>query len=261
MIANQPRARGRVALIGAGPGDPELITLKGLRLLREADVVLFDRLAPRELLDEAPLHAQRIDVGKFPGRPTPSQPWINALMIEHARAGRFVVRLKGGDPFIFGRGGEEAFAAARAGFAVEIVPGVTAALGVGASTGVPLTHRGLARAVALVTAVTDWDHEGNTPGCEDQIDTVAHVDTICIYMGLAQIPAITTRLIELGRDPLTPALSVSKGCTAGERVVVSTLRDLAANAAAAGLASPVLTIVGRVVEVRAEREALAGVLA
>jgi uroporphyrin-III C-methyltransferase len=241
------RQRGHVALVGAGPGDPELITLKGLRLLRRADVVLYDRLAAPQLLEEAPPQALRIDVGKHPGRPTPSQPWINQTILEHARQGRRVVRLKGGDPFVFGRGGEEAAAVLDAGLDLEIVPGVTAGLAAPASLGVPVTHRGVARSVALVTAVTDWDHPGNDPGAEAQIDDVARADTICIYMGLAQIGAVAARLVALGRDPATPALSISRACTPAARHVVSTLERVARDVAAAGLESPVLTVVGAVV--------------
>jgi len=241
---------GHLALIGAGPGDPELITVKGLRLLRDADVVLYDRLAPRELLDEARPDAERVDVGKFPGRPKPSQPWINDLIIRSARQGKRIARLKGGDPFVFGRGGEEVIAAIENGIPVEIVPGVTAAVGVAAEAGVPVTHRGVSRAVAFITAVSDWDHPGNTPGREPQIDAVANIDTVCVYMGLSQIEAITQRFIELGRAPDTPAMSISNGCTPQRREVVSTLRNLAPDVAAAGLKSPVLTIVGDVVSLR-----------
>jgi uroporphyrin-III C-methyltransferase len=250
MSISSDTSRGHLALIGAGPGDPELITVKGLRLLREADVVLYDRLAPRELLDEARPDAERIDVGKFPGRPTPSQPWINELIVKHALEGKRVARLKGGDPFVFGRGGEEVIAAIEHGIPVDIVPGITAGVGVAAEAGVPVTHRGVSRAVAFVTAVSDWDHPSNTPGEEPQIDSVALIDTVCIYMGLSQIEAMTRRFIELGRDPHTPAMSVSSGCTPQRRVVVSTLQHLAADVAAADLKSPVLTIVGEVVSLR-----------
>ncbi len=240
---------GRITLIGAGPGDPELITLKGLRRLREADAVLYDRLAPQTLRDEAP-QAEWIDVGKFPGRPKPSQPWINALLLEHAQRGRHVVRLKGGDPFVFGRGGEELLAAIESGIPCEVVPGVTAGIGLPGALGVPVTHRGVSRAVAFVTAVSDWDHPDNTPGEEPQIDQVAQVDTICIYMGLSQLSAITARLIELGRDPETPAMSISSGGTDRERSVTSTLQHLARDVSEAELASPVLTVIGGVVALR-----------
>lgn len=246
----QPIA-GHLALIGAGPGDPELITVKGLRLLREADVVMYDRLAPRKLLDEAP-DAEKIDVGKFPGRPTPSQPWINDLIIQHVSQGKRIARLKGGDPFVFGRGGEEIIVAVEHGIPFDIVPGVTAGVAVPAAVGVPVTHRGVSRAVAFVTAVSDWDHPGNTPGQEPQIDQVALIDTVCIYMGLSQIEAIAKRFIELGRAPQTPAMSIASGCTSAQREVVATLQHLAADVAAAELTSPVLTIVGDVVNLRSQ---------
>lgn len=241
---------GHLALIGAGPGDPELITLKGVRLLREADVILYDRLAPLALLDEAKPDAECIDVGKFPGRPKPSQPWINELIVQHTLGGKRVARLKGGDPFVFGRGGEEVMAAVEQGIPVDIVPGVTAAVGVAAEAGVPVTHRGVSRAVAFITAVSDWDHPSNTPGQEPQIDSVALIDTVCIYMGLSQIEAIADRFIDLGRDPETPAMSISSGCTPQRREAVSTLRNLATDVTAAQLTSPVLTIIGDVVGLR-----------
>ena len=261
MMAPTRQIRGHVALVGAGPGDPELITVKGLKLLRRADVVLYDRLAPPELLDEAPADAERIDVGKHAGRPTPAQPWIDELIVAKALEGKRVVRLKGGDPFVFGRGGEEVLAAVEAGIDVEIVPGITAALGIAAALGIPLTHRGLSRSLAFVTAVTDWDHPANTHGEERQIDRVVHVETLCIYMGLSQIGQVAARLIALGRGPETPAMSVSHGCTPRQQVVVSTLENLARDVARAELTSPMLTIIGAVVQLhdswRAREEVVA----
>jgi uroporphyrin-III C-methyltransferase len=241
---------GRVWLVGAGPGDPDLITVKGLRVLREADLVLYDRLAPQQLLDEAKATAELIDVGKHPGRPTPSQPWINGLIVEHALRGRNVVRLKGGDPCVFGRGGEEAIACAAAGVSCEIIPGVTAALGAAASAGVPVTHRGVSASVAFVTAITDWECEANQPGVEQQIEHAAAADTVCIYMGLAELPHVARRLMELGKCGDTPVLAVSKATTDQQREVVGTLADIAESVASAGLSSPVMTIVGPVVALR-----------
>ncbi len=241
---------GRVTLIGAGPGDPELITVKGLKALRCADVVLYDRLAPRALLEEAPSRAERIDVGKHAGRPTPSQPWINELILDHARRGRHVVRLKGGDPFVFGRGGEEAMACVESGIPCEVIPGVTSALAAGAACGVPVTHRGVSASVALVTAVTDWEHPANTPGDEVQIDTVAHADTLCIYMGLAELRRVADRLIGLGRDPETPVIAISRATCADQKEIAGTLRTIATLVAAESLPSPVVTLVGDVVLLR-----------
>lgn len=244
------RPVGQVWLIGGGPGDPELITVKGLRVLREADVVLYDRLGPKALLDEAKDGAILIDVGKHAGRPTPSQPWINGLIVEHALQGRCVARLKGGDPFVFGRGGEEALACAAAGVPCEIVPGVTAALATAASIGVPVTHRGVSASVAFITAITDWECESNTAGEERQIELAAGAETLCVYMGLAELRRIATRLIELGKDPATPVAAVSHATTVHQREVVGTLEDIADRVAAAELRSPVMTIIGAVVGLR-----------
>src|SRR3954471_18094339 len=189
----------KVYLIGGGPGDPDLLTLKGRRILGLADVVLYDHLAPDALLDFAPPHAERVYVAKKRAAHAVTQDEICALLIDRASRGLTVVRLKGGDPFIFGRGGEEAEALADAGIPFEAVPGVTTPLGIAAYTGVPLTHRDHTSAVTFVTGhaveAIDWDKVG-------------HVETVVLFMGLTQFPAIARELIARGRSPETPAMAV-----------------------------------------------------
>src|SRR5208283_2265540 len=190
---------GKVYLIGAGPGDPELLTLKGRRMLEQADAVLFDHLAPAALLDLAPPSAERVYVGKKKSDHRFTQEEICAMLIERARRGLTVVRLKGGDPLIFGRGGEEAEALADAGIPFELVPGVTVPLGIGAYTGVPLTHREHTSAVTFVTGhavdAIDWDRVG-------------HSETLVIFMGLTVFADIARELMARGRSPDTPAMAV-----------------------------------------------------
>jgi uroporphyrin-III C-methyltransferase len=237
-----------VYLVGAGPGDPELITVRGLRRLREADVVVHDRLVHPDLLAEAPAGAERIDAGKAPrrsGRPSASQEAIHALLVDRARAGRVVVRLKGGDPFVFGRGGEELLACAAAGVPCEVVPGVTSAVGVPTAAGIPLTHRGLAASFAVVTAHRAADL--------DDVDwpALARADTLVVLMGVARLPYVAAALIRAGRPRTTPAAIVERGTWEDERVVVGTLADLAARAAAAGVRSPATIVVGETVALAA----------
>jgi uroporphyrinogen III methyltransferase/synthase len=237
---------GSVALVGAGPGDPGLITVRGLDLLRRADVVVYDRLVNPKLLDEARPEARSVYVGKACGRHALAQAEINALLIAEARTGRRVVRLKGGDSFVFGRGGEEALALAAAGIAFEVVPGVTSAVAVPAAAGIPLTHRGVASSFAVVTG-----HQA-IGGGEPSVDRgrLAGVDTLVILMGLANLPAITRELIAGGRDPRTPAALIERGTTEAQRTVTATLATLADAAATSGLEPPVIAIVGHVVSLR-----------
>src|SRR5207253_1335934 len=191
--------RMKVFLVGAGPGDPDLITVKGRRILQQADSILYDHLAPHALLDLAPAHAERLYVGKKKSAHEYSQDEICAMLIERARRGLTVVRLKGGDPFIFGRGGEEAEALADAGIEFEVVPGVTTPLGIAAYTGVPLTHRDHTSVVTFVTGhdvrAIDWSKVG-------------HAETLVIFMGLTTFPAIARELIARGRPAETPAMAV-----------------------------------------------------
>jgi uroporphyrin-III C-methyltransferase len=226
-----------VALIGAGPGDPGLLTLRGAALLGAAEVVVHDRLIPPELLDLAPADAELIDVGKAPGASTPQRQIIDTL-IELGRSGRRVVRLKGGDPFVFGRGGEEAEALRRAGIEYEVVPGVTSAFAVPAAAGIPVTHRGLATSVTVVTGhvgdgslgTVDWSSLGRAGG------------TLVILMGMSEREAIATDLVASGRAPDTPVAVVHWGTTSRQTVVRTTLDQLAS----VDLPAPSVIVVGPV---------------
>ncbi|MHC5004709.1 MAG: uroporphyrinogen-III C-methyltransferase [Planctomycetota bacterium] len=229
---------GGVHLVGAGPGDPELITVRGLALLRAADVVVHDRLIGPELLDEVRAEAILVDVGKAPGRHRASQAQINDMLVAHARAGRCVVRLKGGDPLLFGRGWEELTACRAHGVTCEIVPGVSSALAAPAAAGIPVTVRGVASSLAIVTPRA----EGGAPDAA----VLAKLDTVCVLMGRADLPALAADLQRAGRDPATPAAAVERGTMAGQRTVVGTLASIAGDAAAAGLRSPVVVVIGAV---------------
>ncbi|HZZ36891.1 MAG TPA: uroporphyrinogen-III C-methyltransferase [Caulobacteraceae bacterium] len=229
---------GAVWLVGAGPGDPELLTLKALKALQGADVVIHDGLVSDEILDLAPAGARRISVAKRKSRHSYAQSEINRMLVAFALEGLTVVRLKGGDPFIFGRGGEELEACRAAGVTTHIVPGVTAALAASASAGAPLTHRGAAQAVTFVTG-----HAAS--GGEPDLDwaSLARANqTVVIYMGLSTAPAIAARLIAAGRAGSTPALVVENASRADERRILTTLAGL--GEAAAGLSGPALLIVG-----------------
>src|SRR5688500_2592655 len=210
---------GIVYIVGAGPGDPGLITVKGLACLRAADVVLYDRLAAPELLSEAPVHAELIDVGKEPKAHRRSQVEINALLIEKAREGKTVVRLKGGDPFVFGRGGEECQALAEAGVRYEVVPGVSSAIAVPAYAGIPVTQRGVTTAFTVVA--------GHTGGSDSDIDwaSISHTGTVVFVMGVEHLPEIVSQLIAHGRLPNTPAAVIEEGTTKKQVTVIGTLND------------------------------------
>jgi uroporphyrin-III C-methyltransferase len=227
-----------VWLVGAGPGDPELMTVKALRLLQGADVVVHDRLTPQPILDLAGPDARLIDVGKRKSRHTLPQDGINALLVGLAREGLKVVRLKGGDPFVFGRGGEEMLACREAGVECHVVPGVSAGLAAGAFSGAPLTHRGLAQAVTFVTG-----HAAS--GGEPDLDwaSLARANqTVVIYMGLSTAERIAARLIEAGRAPSTPALIVENASLADQRQRLTDLKGLGQTAR--GLDGPAILIIG-----------------
>ncbi|MGI8840030.1 MAG: uroporphyrinogen-III C-methyltransferase [Caulobacteraceae bacterium] len=233
-----PRAGGAVWLVGAGPGDPDLLTVKAMKALAGADVVVHDGLVSGAIVDLAPGAARRICVAKRKGRPSHAQEDINRLLVALALQGLTVVRLKGGDPFMFGRGGEELEACRAAGVECHIVPGVTCALAAAAGAGAPLTHRGAAQAVTFVTGHA-------AAGSEPDLDwaSLARANqTVVVYMGLSTARAIAARLIEAGRAPSTPALIVENASLAGERRVVTTLGELGEGAA--GLSGPALLIVG-----------------
>ncbi len=232
---------GRVYLVGAGPGDPELITVKGRRILSQAGCVLYDHLANDALLDFAPASVERIYVGKKKAEHALSQDQICALMVDRARAGCTVVRLKGGDPLIFGRGGEELEALVAAGIPFEIVPGVTTPLGIAAYTGVPLTHREHTSAVTFVTG-----HDA------DQIDwaCTGRSETLVVFMGLTSIAAISRELIAHGRAPDTPAMAVRWATRPDQETIAGTLADLPGRIANAGMKPPATIVIGEVVRLR-----------
>ena len=235
------RKPGAVHLVGGGPGDPGLITSRGLELLRSADVVVHDRLIGAELLREARAEAELIDVGKGPGHAPYRQEEINALLVSRARQGRTVVRLKGGDPFVFGRGSEEAAACREAGVPVYVVPGVSSAIAGPAAAGIPVTARGLARSFAVVTA-----HGTGPDGGDVDPTGLAGVDTLVVLMGRAGLERFTARLIAAGRDPATPAACIQRATTPEQRVTRATLGAIAAAADRDGLENPIVTVIGAV---------------
>jgi len=234
---------GKVALVGAGPGDPDLLTVKALRLIQSAETVVYDRLVSPEILALVPAGTARIFAGKAAGHHHLTQDEIGDLLVGLARSGRDVVRLKGGDPFVFGRGSEEAERLAAAGIAFDVVPGITAASGCSAYAGIPLTHRGLATGVRYVTGHCREDRplDFDWRGLADP-DT-----TLVVYMGLGNLPEIARELTAAGLPASTPAAAVEAGTTARQRRVISTLGELHHAAAAAGLKAPTLMIIGRVV--------------
>lgn len=235
---------GIVYLVGAGPGDPRLITVRGLEILRASDVVVYDRLVNPALLEEAPARAERIPVGKRPGRHSIPQDTINTLLIARARAGLTVTRLKGGDPFVFGRGGEECEALHCAGVSFEVVPGVTSAIAVPALAGIPVTHRRHSSAFAVVTG-----HQCDDASAVDW-DALARIPTLVVLMGLRALPEIVRQLLAHGAHPSTPAAVVARGTMPDERTVLGTLVTIASQAEDAALEPPAILIVGEVVRVR-----------
>ncbi len=235
---------GRVILVGAGPGDPGLITLNGVRALQQADVVLYDRLAHPDLLTHAPPHAERVDVGKSPGAGgTPKQQRINALLIAYAQQGKTVVRLKGGDPFVFGRGGEEVLALRAAGIAVEVVPGVSSAIAVPALAGIPLTHRHVSNAVAFFSG--HQAAEGDAGSIDFSL--AARAPTAVFVMGVERLPLIVAELLAHGRAPATPVAVIENGTLPDQRVLRGTLATIVA--LARDVTPPALIVVGAVVDI------------
>ena len=241
--------RSGVAIIGGGPGDPGLITVRGRQLLAEADVVLTDRLAPRSLLDELPADVEIIDVSKIPYGRAMAQEQINATLIERARAGRFVARLKGGDPFVFGRGAEEVLACLRAGVPVTVVPGVTSAVGVPTSAWVPVTHRGVAQEFHVVSvhvppgddrSTVDWAVLGGSTG------------TLVLLMAVERIGAVAAELLRHGRSPDTPVSVIADGTMPTQRTINSTLEQVEDMVTREGIRPPAIVVVGDVVGVAAE---------
>lgn len=244
------RARsGGVALVGGGPGDPDLITVRGRRLLAEADVVVADRLGPRDLLDELPPHVEVIDAAKIPYGRAMAQQAINDALVAHARAGRFVVRLKGGDPYVFGRGMEEVQQLTREGIPVTVVPGISSSVSVPAAVGIPVTHRGVAHEFTVASghvapddpqSLVDWEALARLRG------------TLVLLMAVEKIGAIAATLVRHGRAPDTPVAVVQEGTTAAERRVDATLETVAGVVEAEGVRPPAVIVVGPVVGVGAE---------
>lgn len=250
-----PRHRARtagVSLVGGGPGDPDLITVRGRRLLAEADVVIADRLGPRDLLDELPPHVEVIDAAKIPYGRFMAQEAINNALIEHARAGRAVVRLKGGDPFVFGRGMEEVEALAAAGIPCRVVPGISSSISVPGAAGIPVTHRGVAHEFTVVSghvapedprSLVDWEALAKLRG------------TLVLLMAVDKIGAISEALVAYGRSPETPVAVVQEGTTASQRRVDATLATVARQVEAEGVRPPAVIVIGDVVSVGPARGA------
>ena len=237
---------GGVSIVGAGPGDPELITLKALRRIREADVILYDRLANKELLKYAKEGAVLVYCGKAPGRHAVPQEQIHELLAAYARKGLRVVRLKGGDPLVFGRGGEEAQAMVALAIPCEIVPGLTSALGAAASAGIPLTHRGLSSSVAFVSGM---GADGQASGV--RWDLLAQgADTLVVYMGVGRMEEICRELVANGKPQGTPAAVVEQGTGEAERVIVGTVGSIGRICRRMRVQNPALLMIGEVVRMR-----------
>lgn len=239
---------GTVYLIGAGPGDPELLTVKAHRLITSARLVIYDRLVSAPIMELVPTDAEKIFVGKEPGRHLLPQEDINQLIIDRARRGQNVIRLKGGDPYIFGRGGEEALALLEAGISFDIVPGITSASGCAAYAGIPLTHRGLATGVRFITGHRRKGPEGSPPEFDLNWASIADPDTTLVfYMGLTYFNTIAQHLIAAGLPGDTPAAAIQDGTRPTQQRVIGTLSTLGGQIEKAGLLPPSLLIVGRVV--------------
>jgi uroporphyrin-III C-methyltransferase/precorrin-2 dehydrogenase/sirohydrochlorin ferrochelatase/uroporphyrin-III C-methyltransferase len=239
---------GKVFLVGAGPGDPELLTIKARRLLDEADVVVYDRLVSEDVLELVPPGVLKIFVGKTPGNHPAPQESINDMLVRLARAGHRVVRLKGGDPFVFGRGGEEALHLVHHGIAYEVVPGITAALACAAYAGIPLTHRGLARSLRFVAGHC----RGDLPLDLDWRGLADEDTTLVFYMALMNLGEVRSRLLEAGLPGCTPAALVESGTTQRQRSIGTTLEEIVQAARRHRVATPAVVIIGRVAALAAE---------
>lgn len=236
------RANGFVYLVGAGPGDPELITVRGMRLIERADVVIYDRLIPLEVLQWCRRGATKIDVGKYPDHHRVSQAEINRLLVQHGLRGELVVRLKGGDPFVFGRGQEEFEACRAAGVPCQVVPGVSSAIAGPAAAGIPVTTRGVARSFTVVTGQTAPEL------AKHRLDfyAMANTDTVVLLMARKNLRQITSGLIEAGRDPETPVACIERATFADQRVTYSTLYGIADQADQLKFQNPMVTVIGEV---------------
>ena len=240
---------GKVYIVGAGPGDPELITIKAARLIGSADVILYDRLVSEETISLAKEGCELIYVGKHPGESSTTQERINEMLVEKAQEGGSIVRLKGGDPFLFGRGGEEAQVLSREGISYEVVPGITSAISVPAYAGIPVTQRHIASSVAFITG-----HEASTKtkGTVEWERIAQSVDTLVVMMGIRNLGNIVERLINGGRDPKTPVAIIEKGTTKLQKTITGTLETIEVKARIEGIKPPAITIIGKVVNLREE---------
>ncbi|WP_026693480.1 uroporphyrinogen-III C-methyltransferase [Peribacillus kribbensis] len=237
---------GKVYLVGAGPGDPELITIKGLRCLQEADIILYDRLVNPELLKHARHDAQLVYCGKLPHDHAMNQETINSHLVKYAKMGLKVVRLKGGDPFVFGRGGEEAEECTENGVEFEVVPGITSGIAAPAYAGIPVTHRTLSKSFAFITG-----HQAGDEEAEHQWAHLAQaVDTICVYMGISHLPNIVKHLLQSGKSKDTPIALVHWGTLPGQRTVAGTLESIESRVQESGISNPSMIIIGEVVRLR-----------
>lgn len=238
---------GKVYLVGAGPGDPDLISVKGMSCLKKADVIVYDRLLDERLLDVAPPQAERIYVGKAAGEHTKPQDEINQLLVTKAREGKTVVRLKGGDPLVLGRGGEEAESLVHNGIHFEVVPGITSAVAVAAYAGIPVTHRGLASSFAVITGHEDPQKDNPSINWEK---LATGVDTLIFLMGMKNLPEIVARLMEYGRPPKTPVAVIREGTQPGQATITGSLENIVAKVSEHRLVPPAVIIVGEVVKLR-----------
>jgi len=239
----------KVYLVGSGPGNSGLLTVKAYNLLKECDVLLYDRLVTDEILDLVPEKCEKVYVGKHPGEASATQERINELLVEHGKKGGIVVRLKGGDPFVFGRGGEEAIVLSEAGVPFEVVPGITSAISVPAYAGIPVTHRNVSASVAFITG-----HEAETKK-ESSVDwhgLANSVDTLVVLMGIRNMPHIMKKLMDAGRSPDTPVAVIEKGTTIDQRTITGTIKDIHNKTVEANVKPPAITIIGNVVELRKE---------
>ena len=243
-MTSRSTRKGIVYLVGAGPGDPGLITVRGLELLKTADVIVHDSLIPKELLLLARSDSESIDVGKRGGEHLSDQSEINSILVSKAKEGKIVVRLKGGDPFLFGRGGEEAESLLKEGIEVHVVPGVTSAVAVPALAGIPVTHRDFSSTVTVITGHESADKEKEVI---DWKSLVAVGGTLVILMGISGLERNAKRLVENGLDPLTPAAVIEKGATSEQRVVLGVISNIAENCRKEKVKAPAIVVIGKVV--------------
>jgi len=249
MRGDASMKKGMVYLVGAGPNDPELLTVKAFKVLRKADVVVYDRLVTKVILRLTPAKAERIYVGKRSGQHAMPQDKICAILTQRARSGKVVIRLKGGDPFLFGRGAEEALEIKRAGVQFEVVPGITSALAVPAYAGIPLTHRDYASSVAIVTG---HEHPGKLKNSVKWEKLAGSVDTLIVLMGVKRLKAIVRRLIKGGRDQKTNVAIIEWGTTRRQRKIIGTLEDIIEKANKSRVKAPAVIVVGDVVSLQQE---------